>query len=162
MNDDTQKNFVHRHNRGWFELFPELRGLPYEVQLRLYREAREACAPPKGCLRELGRFAANIVFAVVVVGFVFWLTWTFAHSRINPGISLVWIFPPFAILTHALVYAIEGQRKHRRMQRYLWKRVMWLCSRCGYDMTGNQSGRCPECGTARAYEPPTKEDECDA
>ena len=22
-----------------------------------------------------------------------------------------------------------------------------VCSKCGYDLTGNQSGRCPECGT---------------
>lgn len=27
------------------------------------------------------------------------------------------------------------------------------CSRCGYNLTGNVSGRCPECGTRRRLEP---------
>jgi hypothetical protein len=162
MNDHTQESFVRRHNRGWFELFPELRGLPYEVQLRLFQEAREACAPPKGFWRGLRRFAVNLATAVALIGSVFCLTWSFAHSRINPGISFVWIFPPAAILMAALFSGIEGQRKHRRMQRYLWRRLLWICSKCGYDMTGNESGRCPECGHAREYEPLLKEDECDA
>ena len=26
--------------------------------------------------------------------------------------------------------------------------VAGRCDQCGYDLTGNQSGRCPECGTA--------------
>lgn len=25
-----------------------------------------------------------------------------------------------------------------------------FCAKCGYDLTGNQSGRCPECGTGSA------------
>ena len=27
-----------------------------------------------------------------------------------------------------------------------------FCTRCGYDLTGNTSGRCPECGTALSFE----------
>ncbi len=26
------------------------------------------------------------------------------------------------------------------------KRRPWECQKCGYDLTGNESGRCPECG----------------
>lgn len=36
---------------------------------------------------------------------------------------------------------------HRRMRRRRWKR-RGLCLDCGYDLTGNESGRCSECGTA--------------
>ena len=28
------------------------------------------------------------------------------------------------------------------------------CKQCGYDLTGNTSGRCPECGTVQAIPPP--------
>ena len=27
---------------------------------------------------------------------------------------------------------------------------------CGYDLTGNESGMCPECGTLQSWEPPPK------
>ena len=32
-----------------------------------------------------------------------------------------------------------------------------LCLKCGYDLTGNESGVCPECGTA--IDPPAGEPE---
>ena len=32
------------------------------------------------------------------------------------------------------------------------------CRQCGYDLTGNVSGRCPECGTATVTTPPKAED----
>jgi hypothetical protein len=36
-----------------------------------------------------------------------------------------------------VILAVVRLRKHRR----------GICARCGYDLTGNVSGRCPECGT---------------
>ena len=30
-----------------------------------------------------------------------------------------------------------------------WRRLPGLCTRCGYNLTGNVSGVCPECGTDR-------------
>ena len=32
--------------------------------------------------------------------------------------------------------------------RYGWGYPKGHCARCGYDLTGNVSGRCPECGAA--------------
>ena len=32
--------------------------------------------------------------------------------------------------------------------RRRWRRKQGLCLNCGYDLTGNVSGRCPECGEA--------------
>ncbi len=46
---------------------------------------------------------------------------------------------------------LRACRKARRRRR-------GLCLRCGYDLTGNVSGRCPECGTAcglRAIDAPS-------
>jgi hypothetical protein len=34
------------------------------------------------------------------------------------------------------------------------RRLRGCCRRCGYDLTGNVSGRCPECGTAIHAEAP--------
>jgi hypothetical protein len=34
----------------------------------------------------------------------------------------------------------------------LWDRAENACLQCGYDLTGNQSGRCPECGQDVATE----------
>jgi hypothetical protein len=32
--------------------------------------------------------------------------------------------------------------------RWFWRRHRRRCTECGYNLTGNVSGRCPECGTA--------------
>ena len=46
---------------------------------------------------------------------------------------------------------------HLRYAHYLWRWMRWheaaeragqgRCPHCGYDLTGNVSGVCPECGT---------------
>jgi hypothetical protein len=56
-----------------------------------------------------------------------------AHFTI-PGI-LLFIYP--------LLVLKQRIRQHRRDQR----RRKGLCASCGYDLTANVSGRCPECGT---------------
>ena len=38
-------------------------------------------------------------------------------------------------------------RPHELRRR---RRAMGLCVGCGYDLTGNVSGVCPECGTSRS------------
>jgi hypothetical protein len=35
---------------------------------------------------------------------------------------------------------------HRREGRKSRRRRLGLCTECGYDLTGNVSGKCPECG----------------
>ncbi len=39
-------------------------------------------------------------------------------------------------------------KRVERGQRSLWnnRAEQGLCTMCGYDLTGNESGRCPECG----------------
>jgi len=47
------------------------------------------------------------------------------------------------ILCYPVIFFIRSYRR-RRVNRY----VLRPCDRCGYDLQGNESGTCPECGTA--------------
>ncbi|MGD8450719.1 MAG: hypothetical protein PVJ57_02775 [Phycisphaerae bacterium] len=49
------------------------------------------------------------------------------------------IFAPFVGL---VVVVVSSTLEHRRQERRPHH-----CLKCGYDLTGNVSGRCPECGT---------------
>lgn len=68
-----------------------------------------------------------------------WITWTnFAIRSTELTISLWLVFAVFAVYPFAAF--VRGPiRRHRRRKR-------GLCLTCGYDLTGNESGRCPECG----------------
>ena len=64
---------------------------------------------------------------------------------------------PFAL---SLAFAgLVGGRAYYRYRRRHWSPRHAHCVKCGYDLTGNLSGRCPECGTpvppAAAVEPRT-------
>ncbi len=68
----------------------------------------------------------------------------------------------------ALLLAFRLGKGHRLGDRWANTRVVWrryahrppfdvrgvLCLGCGYDLTGNVSGRCPECGLEVAKQPP--------
>ncbi len=49
---------------------------------------------------------------------------------------------PAALLLLVLIIAWQDRRTRKRAAR-------GLCTRCGYDLTGNVSGTCPECGKSR-------------
>jgi hypothetical protein len=55
-------------------------------------------------------------------------------------VAILWV----GALVRGVLRAREGVRLlrgHRRLRR-------GCCPACGYDLTGNTSGTCPECGTA--------------
>lgn len=52
--------------------------------------------------------------------------------------SLAVVLVPTLLLLH--VFDV------RRVRKRLWSRLRHLCSFCGYNLTGNTSGVCPECG----------------
>lgn len=60
----------------------------------------------------------------------------FVVSAFN-GVFLSLLYPPFVATTIATLIVWRSGRK----------RVKLGHCQCGYDLTGNVSGRCPECGT---------------
>jgi hypothetical protein len=52
---------------------------------------------------------------------------------------------PFVLLTSLLPSTAWALRRRRRLLAYRQSRRM--CLHCGYNLTGNTSGVCPECGT---------------
>ena len=56
-----------------------------------------------------------------------------------------WIVFPFWLLT-GLLSACGAFPVIRGPAVHTWRRWRGRCVACGYDLTGNRSGRCPECG----------------
>ena len=77
--------------------------------------------------------AGAVAYVVTVMAFVAlkvlggWLTWDFVDMAILAALSL-----PGAVVAVAVI----DIRRH----------ALGDCQRCGYDLTGNVSGVCPECG----------------
>lgn len=92
---------------------------------------------------------------------------SFAQSFKRNAVLLVGVIPVvggLASLAVVVTIAIQMNKGHRLGDRFAGTRVVWkrhadspvyggsdsLCRQCGYDLTGNESGRCPECGTPAA------------
>lgn len=142
---DEPDNFVVKHNRRTLDTFPELRGLPYELQLELFRKARRNAIREGGCL---GALAWNILFAAVVLGGEVYLTFLFARSRWNPGIPWIWLFLPIGLLTQAIVAFFEDRKRRERIQAHLRRQILWICDQCGRDLSAQTGRRCV-CGHER-------------
>lgn len=67
-----------------------------------------------------------------------------AASWFSPGLLGGVVFGMVVVASGvlALVVAVVSYRVARRSRRV----VDGFCFECGYDLTGNTSGRCPECG----------------
>ena len=93
--------------------------------------------------------ALPAAFAILVVGLVFllgglgWVT----------GIEVPALMPVFvcmclaAAAALAIVLARMAYRSVRRHQMEAMEPREPYCPHCGYNLTGNVSGTCPECGT---------------
>lgn len=92
---------------------------------------------------------------------------SFGPSFKRNAILLVGAIPivgGFASLIVVIIIAVQLNKGYRLGDRFAKTRVIWkryarspvfggddmLCHSCGYDLTGNESGICPECGTGRA------------
>lgn len=67
-------------------------------------------------------------------------------SRMQGVYRVTWVVFPFW-LTSTLLTATGTLPIVRGPCRQRWRRWKGSCLECGYDLTGNRSGRCPECGT---------------
>lgn len=61
------------------------------------------------------------------------------------GVALVFVLPG---LMGGLIGFAWGQIATHMLQPYLAKELPGVCRSCGYDLTANVSGVCPECGAA--------------
>ncbi|MBI3834747.1 MAG: hypothetical protein HY287_10500 [Planctomycetes bacterium] len=67
-------------------------------------------------------------------------------SSIRVGdLTKTWLVFPFWLSTTLLLF-ITVQPVVFGPVRQGWRRVRGRCMNCGYDLTGNRSGRCSECG----------------
>ena len=68
-------------------------------------------------------------------------TWTERRHLSIRALCPAWL-PAACLASYAL--SIKAYRALRRRYRFAYG----LCAQCAYDLTGNISGTCPECGTA--------------
>ena len=96
----------------------------------------------------MGMFAerADIVVPVICI-------WVMAPLTF-PCVVIYARFPgpwwwPFILGTYVVAGSVAFNIRYRRSLKNL-RRVSGLCVMCGYSLTGNTSGTCPECGAAIA------------
>ena len=120
----------------WPRLYPELRRFPSEFEAR---EAFFRSKPPitKNPFKQPKQWIALVGGVVVGWYLMFW------HGMLGA------VLAPMAIFGIPCLPLIRNGRKER--QRFLRQRLndrgIPICMTCGYDLTGNVNGVCPECGT---------------
>lgn len=83
--------------------------------------------------------AACCVCWIAFFAYLFWVSNSGGkpHQAVTLGI----------LLLSAIFPAIGISRFHREEDRWIAERAGRFCCACGYNLTGNTSGICPECGT---------------
>jgi hypothetical protein len=71
-----------------------------------------------------------------------WVIGAFPGSRVHLLVVPIWMLSSLLAVYPAIAFIRGPLRRHRRRRK-------GLCLKCGYDLTGNVSGVCPECGTER-------------
>ena len=69
----------------------------------------------------------------------------FLKSETTGPYRITWLVFPFWLTTAVLTLGGAVPFAYGPL-RQVWRRWRGLCLECGYDLTGNRSGRCPECG----------------
>jgi hypothetical protein len=65
---------------------------------------------------------------------------------------IVWLAVVYVAVMLSVSGAIKLRQAARREEYTRWRAGQ--CASCGYDLTGNTSGVCPECGKAMPSPPP--------
>ena len=86
----------------------------------------------------------DLVFEILMM--IFGLPGFFVGGSITGNPHMPALVPMAAV--NVLVYGTIGHLVLRRIERRQ-RRRKGLCLKCGYDLTGNVSGVCSECGEAR-------------
>ncbi len=119
--------------RFWSRLFPEL------IRFQDPEAAKDAVLQ-KYQLRVALLY--NLIAAPLMIGYIYYVGY--------PGLSVIDVFllAVFAYGSFVGSFAIFGKQIRRHFRRNLRDENVFLCIPCGYDLQGNESGTCPECGEA--------------
>jgi hypothetical protein len=126
---------------SWF--LPELDRFPRkEDRHSAFQKAYEAAGDNR---YGLGAFALGVIICLTPE----WSPWLLPQGAILSWItngSMGWFF----LLGTTAATLVYLPRARHLMRRSLWRQLaesdIPCCVRCGYDLTGNRSGVCPECG----------------
>ena len=122
---------------------PELRGRPDDEQRQLWERASEGAMTRPAFLLLLAGYVAAIVLLPLVARRLF-----LSVANPNVPVSVIAGGVTVAIIGLGLWLFIGWPIRHARAR--LRRLLPHLCDACGYDLTGNASGVCPECGRPRA------------
>jgi hypothetical protein len=74
--------------------------------------------------------------------------WLWGHVHISPKQDFNYIMVAVPLWIAILLTSVLPAIVFLRLRRQSYRRVRGQCLTCGYNLTGNVSGTCPECGTA--------------
>ena len=129
-------------------LFPELYRLDDPL---IVRQVMRSATGHSGRIGRTVVIIAGITLVLSSVVIPMLLRWT-ATIGLSGGGGAGEFFLRMAggILSVLVAVHVSLRIHHRRLARSvrteLNARGLWTCLACGYDLTGNASGRCPECG----------------
>lgn len=123
--------------------FPELRNLPDEQGYMLYMTAKDAA---RGTTRLKVAQLVNLIIILIAAVLLANAVAVIDGSSWNPGLSPA-LLGALALTTWlGLCWFLSRMFDHLVIRPHVRHLVPHLCPRCSYDLTGNVSRVCPECG----------------
>ena len=122
-----------------FDSFPELQHLSHDDRKRLLRE-------------HVGAFTrATLVLRALLLGIASGMLMTIIAASIGlqlRSLGVILALSSVAGTVPAYAHYVHRVRGHLRayLEEAAKKERLPMCLHCGYDLTGNTSGLCPECG----------------
>ena len=85
-------------------------------------------------------------FLSVILATALFVLWDKLVASVSPGWGLLMMLLLYIIIFGAVLWFMR-QDIRRRLRAQLAANGIPICVPCGYNLTGNESGVCPECGT---------------